>query len=74
MFVHTFRPQIACNDLLYYKSLPVALKTTEGTIVSEILLCICLYMVRKYQASRDKLGYVKKLIGTLLLSLNYIVY
>ncbi|KAH8347478.1 hypothetical protein KR059_011421 [Drosophila kikkawai] len=53
---------IACNDLLYYESLPVALKTTEGTIVSEIYLCVCLYILRKYQTARDKLAYVKKLI------------
>ncbi|KAH8294140.1 hypothetical protein KR054_008753 [Drosophila jambulina] len=54
---------IACNDLLYYESLPVALKTTEGIILSEIYLCVCLYKLRKYQPARDKLAYVKKLIG-----------
>ncbi|EDV48767.2 uncharacterized protein LOC6552411 isoform X2 [Drosophila erecta] len=52
----------ACNDLLYYESLDPALKTTEGTIVSQILHCVCLFMIREYQASKEKLSVVKELI------------
>ncbi|XP_002041144.2 uncharacterized protein LOC6616807 isoform X1 [Drosophila sechellia] len=57
----------ACNDLLYYESLDPALKTAEGTIISQILHCICLFVNREYEASKDKLSVVKGLIenGTL---------
>ncbi|XP_052835050.1 uncharacterized protein LOC128251855 [Drosophila gunungcola] len=59
---------IACDDLLFYEALDPALKTIEGTIVSQILLCICLYMVREYKASQDKLAMLKDLIGKTPLS------
>ncbi|XP_041565471.1 uncharacterized protein LOC108148393 isoform X2 [Drosophila elegans] len=59
---------VACDDLLFYEALDPALKTTEGTIVSQILLCICLYMVREYEASKDKLAMLKDLIGKTPLS------
>ncbi|KAH8247310.1 hypothetical protein KR038_002071 [Drosophila bunnanda] len=69
VYMKNYEHEIACNDLLYYESLPVALKTTQGIIVSEIYLCVCLYILRKYQPARDKLAYVKKLIVERLLML-----
>jgi len=48
---------------MFYESLDETLKTTEGTLVSQILLCISLYMNREYQASKDKLILLKDLIG-----------
>ncbi|KAH8247107.1 hypothetical protein KR032_009510 [Drosophila birchii] len=62
VYMKNYEYEIACNDLLYYESLPVDLKTKEGIIISQIYLCVCLYILRKYQPARDKLVYVKKLI------------
>ncbi|XP_016991802.2 uncharacterized protein LOC108053609 [Drosophila rhopaloa] len=62
MYMKSNQHGIACNDLLYYESLDPALKTVEGTIVSQILLCICLYMEREYKASQVKLSYLKDMI------------
>ncbi|XP_020815606.1 uncharacterized protein LOC110189742 [Drosophila serrata] len=70
VYLKNYEHEIACNDLLYYESLPVALKTTEGIIFSEIYLCVCLYLLRKYQPARDKLAYVKKLIDKAALPEN----
>nr|XP_017005087.2 uncharacterized protein LOC108062783 isoform X2 [Drosophila takahashii] len=64
LYMKSNQHAIACRDLLYYESLDPSLKTTEGTIVSQILLCICLYMNREYQASKDKWTVLKDLIET----------
>ncbi|XP_036674224.3 uncharacterized protein [Drosophila suzukii] len=62
LYMKTNQHAIACNDLMFYESLDETLKTTEGTLVSQILLCISLYMNREYQASKDKLILLKDLI------------
>ncbi|XP_017056142.1 uncharacterized protein LOC108098008 [Drosophila ficusphila] len=67
IYMKSNQHSVACNDLLYYESLDPALKTTEGTIVSQILLCICLYMVRKYKESKEKYTYIQDLIEKSLL-------
>ncbi|EDW96954.2 uncharacterized protein LOC6536670 isoform X2 [Drosophila yakuba] len=62
LYMKSNQHAIACNDLLYYESLDPALKTTEGTIVSQILHCVCLFMIREYKSSKEKLSAVKRLI------------
>ncbi|XP_017085118.2 LOW QUALITY PROTEIN: uncharacterized protein LOC108117277 [Drosophila eugracilis] len=68
LYMKSNQHAIACTDLLFYEALDPTLKSPAGTIVSQILLCISLYMNREYQASKDKLASIKDLIGKTPLS------
>ncbi|XP_017144239.1 uncharacterized protein LOC108156966 isoform X3 [Drosophila miranda] len=55
----------ACKDLLYYESLDSRLKTTKGTVLSQSLLCLALFMTRDNKAAKQKLKNLKDMIDRL---------
>ncbi|XP_022217946.2 uncharacterized protein LOC111071109 isoform X2 [Drosophila obscura] len=66
--LHSIRNQrysFACKDLLYYESVDSRMKTTDGIVLSQSLLCLALYMTRDNQAAKNILTKLKDMIDRL---------